>query len=796
DGIAYLAAQGVTDFLELGPDGTLSALAQEITDGHFAPVLRKDRPEALTFTRAVTGLHARGAELDWEAVFAGRGAQRVDLPTYAFQHEHFWLKATSSATGDASRLGQAVTGHPLLGAAIALPESDGVLLTGRLSLQSHAWLADHAVSGSVLVPGTGLLELAIHAGDQVGFGQVEELMLQAPLVLPEQGGVALRVSVDAVDADGSRPVAVYSRSDDADATEPWTRHATGFLAASSTEPAFDLSVWPPKGAEPVEVEDLYEGLAATGLLYGLVFRGLRAAWRLEDAVFAEVALPEGVSVDGFGLHPALLDAALHAVALGEFVDTATSGGSWLPFAWSGVSLYATGASVLRVKLSPAGKDAVSIATADETGAPVAAVASMALRPLTDQLSAGREAAHEALFGLDWSVLALPAAEAGSWAVLGAAEGVFAGGTAFAGLAELAGAGSVPEVVFAPIAPSGGEGVVGAAHRSARDALALVQGWLAEERFADSRLVFVTSGALAEDLANAPVWGLVRSAQSENPGRFVLVDADESVTAGLLWSVLGSDETEAVVRDGRIAVSRLVRASRAEGAEITLAEGGTVLVTGGTGALGSLVARHLVTEHGVRHLVLTSRRGLAAEGARELADELVALGAAGVEVAACDAADRDALAELLAAVPTEHPLTAVVHTAGVLDDGVVGSLTPERLEAVLRPKVDAAFNLHELTRDLDLAAFVLFSSVAGVMGSPGQGNYAAANTFLDALAEHRRSQGLAATSLAWGAWEQSGMAGDLGDTNLNRMNRGGLAGLSGDEGLELFDAGWVSERALL
>nr|WP_317619955.1 SDR family NAD(P)-dependent oxidoreductase [Streptomyces sp. CBMA156] len=795
DGIAHLAAQGVTKFLELGPDGTLSALAQEITDGHFAPVLRKDRPEALSFTQAVTGLHTRGTALDWDGVFAGRGARRIDLPTYAFQHQHYWLRATAAA-GDATSLGLGKTGHPLLGAAIALPDSDGVLLTGRLSLQSHAWLADHAVSGSVLVPGTGLLELAIHAGDQVGCGQVEELMLQAPLVLPEQGGIALRVSVEAAGADGLRPVAVYSRPDSAENDEPWTRHAAGLLAAGAAEPAFDLSVWPPKGAQPVEVEDLYEGLAAGGLVYGPVFRGLRAAWRADDAVFAEIVLPEGVSVDGFGLHPALLDAALHAVALGEFVDTATAEGSWLPFAWSGVSLYATGASVLRVKLSPAGTDAVSIATADETGSPVAAVASMALRPLAAQQSAGRDTAHEALFGLDWSVLALPAAGAGSWAVLGAAEGVFAGGTGYAGLAELAAAGSVPEVVFAPVASSEGVDVVGAAHRSALEALELVQGWLAEERFADSRLVFVTRGALGDDLAGAPVWGLVRTAQSENPGRFVLVDADESVTPGLLWSVLGSDETEAVVRDGEIVVSRLVRASQANAAEVALAEGGTVLVTGGTGALGSLVARHLVTEHGVRRLVLTSRRGLAAEGARELADKLVELGAAEVEVAACDAADREALAALLAAVPAGHPLTAVVHTAGVLDDGVIGSLTPERLESVLRPKVDAAHNLHELTRELDLSAFVLFSSVAGVMGSPGQGNYAAANTFLDALAEHRRSQGLAATSLAWGAWEQSGMAGDLGDTNLNRMNRGGLAGLSSDEGLELFDAGWVSDRALL
>ncbi|MFD8708796.1 SDR family NAD(P)-dependent oxidoreductase, partial [Kitasatospora sp. NPDC059648] len=655
DGIAYLAAQGVTDFLELGPDGTLSALAHEITEGHFAPVLRKDRPEALTFTRAVTGLHAHGADLDWEAVFAGRGASRTDLPTYAFQHEHFWLKATSAA-GDAAGLGQAATGHALLGAAIALPDSDGVLLTGRLSLQSHAWLADHAVSGTVLVPGTGLLELVIHAGDQLGFGQVEELMLQAPLVLPEQGGLALRVSVEAVGSDGLRPVAVYSRADDAESDEPWVRHASGLLSDATAAVPECLSVWPPRGARPVGVEDLYEGLAATGLVYGPVFRGLRAAWRTEDAVFVEIALAEGVSVDGFGVHPALLDAALHGIALGDFVTRQDA--AHLPFSWNGVSLHATGASVLRVKLAPAGPDAVSIVAADETGTPVASAGSLALRPVDagQLVSAGREF-HESMFQLEWSEPTLSAAGTANWAVLGRAEGVFAGGTAYTGLAELAGAGSVPEVVFAPVALFEGGDLVGAAHRSAREALALVQGWLAEERFADSRLVFVTRGALVDDLASAPLWGLVRSAQAENPDRFVLVDADESLTPELLRSVLGSDETEAAVREGTVRVPRLVRASRAGGGEVALAEGGTVLVTGGTGALGSLVARHLVAEHGVRHLVLTSRRGLAAEGARELADELMGLGAAEVEIAACDVADRDAVEKLISAVSAEHPLTA-------------------------------------------------------------------------------------------------------------------------------------------
>ncbi|MFC9368446.1 SDR family NAD(P)-dependent oxidoreductase, partial [Streptomyces rochei] len=223
--------------------------------------------------------------------------------------------------------------------------------------------------------------------------------------------------------------------------------------------------------------------------------------------------------------------------------------------------------------------------------------------------------------------------------------------------------------------------------------------------------------------------------------------------------------------------------------------GTVLITGGTGALGGHLARRLATA-GMRHLLLTSRRGTDAPGAAELAAELRELGAE-VTVAACDTTDRDATAALIGSVPAQHPLTAVVHTAGVLDDGVIASLTPERLAAVLRPKVDAAWHLHELTRDLDLAAFLPFSSIAGVMGSPGQGNYAAANSFLDALTRHRRALGLAGTSLAWGPWaHDGGMTSTLSDTDMRRMQSGGLPPLAVEQGLDLFDIARGSDETFL
>ncbi|MGW0552559.1 SDR family NAD(P)-dependent oxidoreductase, partial [Streptomyces altiplanensis] len=482
-------------------------------------------------------------------------------------------------------------------------------------------------------------------------------------------------------------------------------------------------------------------------------------------------------------------------------------------------------------------DAVSISVADLSGAPVASVDSLLVRAVSnEELNGSADESADSLFGLRWMpVTAASDADApGSVVVLGPDEFGLAdilaeSGTdvqTYADQASLAaGESLIPGTVLVSIASAdkGEVDVVESVHALTAEVLALVQGWLAEERFAGSRLVFVTRGAVAvdggtvADLAAASVWGLVRSAHSENPGCFGLLDLDPADDAGASASVLGalgSDEPQLVLREAEVRVARLGRvplpepvapvgeeagatgesgeSAKAEGAE--RAEGtvegwerdGTVLITGGTGGLGAVLARHLVTERGVRHLLLASRRGAEAPGAAELVEELTAQGAA-VTALACDLADRTAVSELLAGVPVEHPLSAVVHAAGVLDDGVVGSLTPERLDGVLRPKVDAVWHLHELTCDLDLSAFVVFSSVAGVFGGAGQGNYAAANTFLDALMARRRAEGLAGVSLAWGPWDQAGgMTGSVSEADMQRLARSGMPPLSVEQGLALFD----------
>ncbi|WP_345639387.1 SDR family NAD(P)-dependent oxidoreductase, partial [Rugosimonospora acidiphila] len=1055
---------------------------------------RRDRDEVESWLSALARLYVTGTPVRWP----NSAAPELELPTYPFQHQHYW-PIVKGATGDPRSLGLSSAEHPLLGAAVSLASTEGAVLTGRLGLTTHPWLSGHALNGTVLVPGTALLELALRAGEEVGCQQVDELTLQAPLALPEHGGVAVQLAVAAPGSDGRREITIHACPDGDDDT--WALVATGLLAPAAPAPSAAPAEWPPAGAEAVDFAGLYDQLSTMGFRYGSAFTGLRRVWRRDGEVFAEVRLPDEFHDDAsaFGLHPALLDAALHPLGLGAPQPAGAGGqaaGGGMPFSWTSVNLHAAGATELRVRLTVGGENTVAVHATDPSGAPVVSVSALVLRPISAAVAPAR---HESLYRLAWTEVAA-GAEAPAAAVLGDdAYGLRAALPGAAGLARLDETTEATTLVYA-CSPEGD------LDEATAHALGLLQEWTASDR--PGQLVIVTRGATdAGDarpgsLAGAAVWGLARSAQSEHPGRIVLLDLDPAAPVTPAAAALPTDEPQLALRGTTLFAPRLATATppplavppdtnwhvrttgrgtvddlvavelpdgplgprevrvavRAAGvnfrdvlialgmypdphalpgseaagivlevgAEVTgiapgqrvmglftgalgpravtderlvapipagwsfaeaatvpvafvtayyglidlggLAAGqsvlvhaaaggvgmaavqlakchgatvyataspakwdalvrlgvpadriassrdlgfaerfpaqhlvlnsltgayvdasldlltadgrllelgktdlrdadalaqrwpgvaylpydlgdpgpdrigqilrhlaelfgqgelhplplhawdlrraadalrhmsqarhigkivltvpsapdpaGTVLITGGTGTLGGIVARHLVTAYGIRHLLLTSRRGPDAPGVAELLADLTAFGA-DATVRACDAGDRDALAALLAEIPADRPLTAVVHTAGVVDDGVLESLTPDRLRTVLHAKTSAAVHLDELTRDADLAAFVLFSSMAGIVGAAGQANYAAANNALDALAARRHADGRAALSLAWGQWAQaSGMTGDLDAADLERIARSGVGALPTDEALGLLDS---------
>nr|WP_028478666.1 type I polyketide synthase [Nocardia sp. CNY236] len=796
---------GLRAFVELGPHPVLTVAVEETaaaveTDVLVAGSMRRDDGGLARFHTALGELWTAGVFVDWRPAYAQLSAGLVELPTYPFQRQRYWLEDSGPATGDVTAAGLAAAAHPLLGAVVTLADGDEFVLTGRLSTRTHPWLEEHSVLGAALVPGTAFLELAARAADQVGLRRVEELTLETPLAV-STAAVDVQVTVGAPDDRGSRAITVYARSADAAPQDSWTRHARGTLCGDTVAAVTGMATaWPPPGATPIDLTGLYERFAAGGFVYGPVFQGLRGAWHVGEDIFAEAALAPQQHSDAalFGLHPALLDAVLHVTGLsGEETGR-------MPFAWTGAVVHAHGATAVRARVSPAGDNAFALQAWDSAGQAVVSVDALLLRPAADVPR--REVRHESLLCLHWQPHRLTGRSSDT-----AAPIVLGGGTYpdLAALrAALAAGAAPPGLVVAPVA--GSAPVVGTntgdpatTHQVVHEAVALVQDWLAEERLAEARLIVLTRGAVAvtsaEDLTDLPqaaVWGLVRTAQTEHPGRFVLADMDDrSEISALAEFLTATEEEQVAVRGGEFCVPRLARATVAQHREPLADPDGTILITGGTGLIGSRIARHLAAS-GARRLVLVGRSGPAAAGAGELVEELAALGARCI-VVACDVADRAALRRLLDDIPAEHPLTAIVHAAGALDDGVITALTPDRIDAVLRPKVDAAIHLHELTAAHDLRAFVLFSSAAGIFGGPGQGNYAAANAFLDALAHHRRARGMAGQSIAWTLWEQrSAMTEHLDADDARRIARSGMPALTDRQGVELFDSATAAGDPLL
>ncbi|MET9500096.1 beta-ketoacyl synthase N-terminal-like domain-containing protein, partial [Streptomyces sp. NPDC006552] len=563
-------------------------------------------------------------------------------------------------------------------------------------------------------------------------------------------------------------------------------------------------------------------------------------WRKGDTAYGVVRLPEGLKPDGFGVHPALLDAALHTLVAVRQEEGAERP-VFLPFEWTGVDLYASGATEMRVRvaLDPTTDEHLSLTVADGAGQPVLAAHGLRIREASaEQIRAGEPADHvyRVEFRTPRTLEEGPVEPA--WVLGGTGEVArrldadqFARPEdLFARLDE--GAEAPGRVIVDCTADAGGAGDPLAV--TARS-LETVQRLLADERLARAGLAWVTRGAVdagdgVRDLAHAPVWGLLRAVRAEYPERDVRSVDVEASADGVEDALAVAGEPELAVRDGQIHAARLVRATTTTtppvdtstdaidtGADIDTGTGigtgtdidtgtdataakrsldpdGNVLITGGSGELGRALAGHLVRTHGVRHLVLTSRRGPDAPGTEAFVAELTEAGAVSVRVVACDTADRDRLRDVL--TDRERPWTGIFHLAAVLDDGLLSAQSPERLAGVWGPKAAAATHLDELSRELglDLAAFVLFSSAAGVLGGAGQANYAAANAYVDALAVRRRADGLAALSLSWGLWQQAGtgLTAALGQAELARMRRGGVGALSERQALAALDAALGSD----
>lgn len=808
DGVQQLEHAGATEFIELGPDAVLTALAGMCVSGEPGSIMatqRGDEPGPSTLNAVLAVRHLRGGYVDWTPLLPT--ARHAPLPTYPFGRDRYWFQR-EAGPGPVAERGLDATGHPLLGAALELSDGATVVFSGQLSRKYHPWLGEHEIAGVPLLPAAAFVELATAAGHRTGQKHLEELSITAPLVLPADDPVTIQVTVSGPATGNRRTVTIAARTG---TTGPWVEHAIGRFGAAAVV-KFDPAEQGPGELDPGTT---YAELAERGYGYGPAFRGLKDLWRDGDELVADIALPDGISdsTQGFAVHPSLLDAALHPILLEN--PEVEPGSLLLPFSWSGVTVHESNATQLRarMRLAVGGDGAVTaqLQIADKDGRAVASVDELLLRTVlrSTLLAAASPDAH---FRQAW----ITAPERGRADVADAVAICPSGQQdlfeqdmdTYTGHTELLQAVEdgrpVPDIAFMPVPKPQSGTVPEDATDVLQEVLQLSRAWIRDSHLEGTRLVVTTRGAVAAlpgetpDLRQAAVWGLLRSAATENPGRFGLLDLDASATKSaphqvVRPSVAGS---QVAVRGKDLLVPRLLRGA---GAATTPSApdwaAGTVLITGASGTLGSRLAVHLAAEHGARHLLLLSRRGADAPNASALAEELASFGAKAT-FAAVDVADREQLEQLLDHPPIDEPIRAVVHTAGLVDDGVLSGLDNEQLRRVLRPKIDAAWHLHELTAHLPLEAFVLYSSVAGLLGTAGQANYAAANTFLDALATSRQAQGLPATSLAWGLWGAgSELSSGLDEIDLRRLERVGVLPLAAEEGLGLFDAALLDDAPL-
>jgi myxalamid-type polyketide synthase MxaD len=807
--VQVLMAEGITHFVEVSPHPLLVGAIEQLREERNLPgvavgSLRRDQPERSTLLRSLGALFVHGHLLDHERLFPS-GLRNVELPTYPWQHQRFWVEPPRNVAGVQSD-------HPLLGARIASASADAVY-ESVLNPSELSWLADHRIGGHAVVSVATMAELVAAAlreplrATNVAIGQ---LSLHAPLVLPEHESQRMQVTL----SDEGRQVSIHSRPDQAPIDAPWTLHVTARLdeAVSFSAQPIDVAALRRRCSEPVDLGSIAGVLEALGLGAGAALERVVALTLGPGEALAEVVVEDDFQAERYGLHPALLDSALLAIAgarraplLPLEID------SWM------VQLRGANRALVHVRLAAAGGSGdmlANVTLCDEQGALIAAIGGVRLR-VSDMGTLGKHSSRQMILPfhwLEWQALTLaPAAPlpAERWLIVSPEGDGREGATLAATLrsqgvnAEALPLTALERFWASPdlVRPDSIVCLWGRAEVSAEAALRSAEcGLLLVHALAgnagSARLSWVTRDAVAvtagDDVSPAAstLWGLARTLNAELPElRTTLIDVDrEAVLADVLLAqrCISSDELQIAWRGRKCFVPRVVAAKQlAPGAQTSdPGHPSSVLISGGLGALGLELARHLA-KSGPVHLVLMGRRGKDTPVAAKAVAELEALGAE-VTVAAFDVTDHGALTRLIELLPEQRPLRGVVHAAGVVDNGPLLDQTPERFSRVLSPKVVGAFNLHLATRHLPLDFFVLFSSVAGTFGLPGQGAYAAANAFLDGLAVHRHALGLPASSLAWGPWRGLGFAVSLEPIVKAYLARQGLGILDPADGLALFD----------
>ena len=855
--VQALIEEGHALFIEMSPHPVLTPAVEEAVraagrGGAAIGSLRREQDERGAMLEATAALWVRGVTPAWGRISPPEG-RRVPLPTYAWQRERHWVAAVAAVA--------AGRGHPLIGEGRAVSTLAGVRVwEARIDAARPAWLADHQVQGAVVMPGAGFVEMALAAAAERLAGPVsaEAVSFVAPLGFVGEAAAVVQV-VTEEQRPGLLRFQVASRAAEAD-PEAWTVHARGLVRRVELEELEELEkldVGEIRGrlGAPSPADEVYAELAARGLGYGPTFRGITALWRGAGEALARVRVDVGGEGGGYQIHPAVLDACFQAMS-GAFGGAET----WVPIEvaavrrvrpiagelWCHVRLRDAGGSDMSLGAGARGGSDMSLGAGtrcadlrvvDEAGRVVVEVSGLVVRALR-----GAVRVQDGWFlGVDWERLAGPgpSRRAGRVLVLGdgrglaaaVVEGLRADGHAVVHAARgggwplddsgAAGVRTLLADAFGGQGPTavvhlrGLEAEVGAEGVDADElAGALVCGYdsalhvtqaLAAMRYRDPpRLWLVTRGAGAGEVAveQTPLVGLGRVIALEHPElRCTRVDLDPrrpaDEAAALIAEVLGeSAEQEVRLRDGRWG-ARLVRRAPAATREVRVRADRSYVITGGLGGLGLDAAEWLV-DRGAGHVVLVGRAGAVSP---EQQAAVAALGGRGarVTVARADVSAREDVARVLAdAEASGLAIAGVIHAAGALDDGLIAGQDAGRLRGVIAAKGLGALHLDALTRGMALDFFVLYASASGLLGSPGQCNYAAANTLLDGLALRRRARGLAALSVDWGAFSGVGLAAETAARGERLASRG-LRSLSPEEGiaaLERLLAGDVAQAAVL